>query len=424
MKAPGPALRTPTLRFVRENARWLAAGALLTFTSSYGQTFFISIFAGEIQAEFGLSHGAWGTIYAGGTFASAVAMLWAGGLTDRFRVRALARAILPGFALACLAMALVPGVWALPAIVFALRFAGQGMVSHIAVVAMARWFVATRGRALSIAAFGFALGEATLPLIFVALLGTVDWRVLWVVAAALILATWPVVERLLTQERTPNHDLEDMGTAGMAGRHWRRAEVLRHPLFWFLVPVLMGPSAFGTAYFFHQVHFAATKEMSHLALVALFPLFTAVAVTAMLGSGFVIDRVGTARLMPVYQVPIALAFVLLSLSGGALGVALGMAVMAVTVGANHTLTGAFWAEFYGTRHLGSVKAMATAVTVLGTAIGPILTGVLIDYGLSFDRQMLGIGAYFAVACVLAGIGIGRAAGTLPPRAAEVDVVRP
>lgn len=412
-----------TLSFLKENAPWLSAGALLTFTSSFGQTYFISIFAGQIRADFGLSHGAWGAIYSAGTFASALLMLWAGGLTDRFRVRALARAILPLFALCCLAMAVVPSVWLLPLVIFGLRFTGQGMTSHIAVVAMARWFVATRGRALSVASFGFAFGEAILPLTFVALLTVFDWRLLWLLAGGLILATLPVLRLLLRSERTPQSVAESNQAVGMSDRHWARGDVLRHWLFWTIVPVLMGPAAFSTAFFFHQVHFAETKDMSHLALVALFPLFTAAVIAAMLGSGFVIDRIGSARLMPLYELPLVVGFLVLSLAGGAVGVAVGMVFMALSVGAGHTVTGAFWAEFYGTRHLGAVKAMATAVMVTGTAVGPILTGALIDWGVSFDRQMIGIALYFAVACGLCGLGIARAVPALPLRPSEIDVVR-
>ena len=100
------------LRFIQSNARFLAAGILLMFASSFGQTFFISTFAGEIMARFSLSDGQWGGIYTIGTCASAVAMFWAGALTDRFRVRLLAWAILPGLALSCFLMAfnpIVPG---------------------------------------------------------------------------------------------------------------------------------------------------------------------------------------------------------------------------------------------------------------------------------------------------------------------------
>ena len=189
--------------FLRQNALWLGAGGLLTFLSSFGQTFFISIFAGEIRNEFSLSHGAWGGLYTLGTGVSAVVMVWAGGLTDRFRVRFLGPVILVGLAFACVLMAINPFVWMLPIVIFLLRFFGQGMTSHIAVVAMSRWFIAMRGRALAIATLGYSLGEAILPIIFVALMVYVDWHNLWLVAAGICLLGIPLLITALRQERTP-----------------------------------------------------------------------------------------------------------------------------------------------------------------------------------------------------------------------------
>ena len=152
--------------FLRANAKFLFAGFLISLLSSFGQTFFISIFAGEIRAEFGLSHGGWGAIYGLATTASAGVMLWSGVLTDRFRVRVLAMAVMAGLALASALMALSVAVWMLALTIFLLRFLGQGMMSHISAVAMARWFTASRGRALAIAALGFTAGEALLPVSF------------------------------------------------------------------------------------------------------------------------------------------------------------------------------------------------------------------------------------------------------------------
>lgn len=404
--------------FLRDNAPFLAAGALLTFTSSFGQTYFIALFAGEIQSTFGLSHGAWGAIYAAATTASALAMIWAGVLTDRFRVRALGTVVLAGLSLACLTMAVLPSVWLLPICIFLLRFFGQGMVSHTAVVAIARWFVRTRGRALSIASTGFAAGEALLPLVFVAALSAVDWRLLWLVAALIPLVVLPVVVRLLRQERTPQAVAEESQAAGLSDLHWTRSEVLRHWLFWLVVPAMLGPPAFGTAFFFLQVHTAEVKGWSHVELVALFPIYTLVSIAAMLASGWLIDRIGTGRLMPLHQLPMAAGFLVFGWAGSlALG-GVGIALMAATHGAMMTVRAAFWAEFYGTRHIGAIKALAAAIMVFGTALGPGLTGALIDAGIDFPEQMTGIAAYFVVASALTALGVARASTELPPRVAH------
>lgn len=403
---------TAALAFLRDNAAFLLAGALLSFTSSFGQTFFISIFAGEIMSTFSLSDGDWGLIYSLGTTASAIVMVWSGVLTDRLRVRVLGAVVFAGLAFACLFMAFNPYAALLPLSIFLLRFTGQGMTSHIAMVAMARWFVATRGKALAIAASGYAVGEAILPVLFVAAMTLIDWHYLWMVAALFILLMLPVMQRLLRQERTPQSLAEGDTALGMDARHWTRKEMLRHPLFWFVLPSILGPSAFVTALFFQQVHLAEVKGWSHVGFVALFPVYTGVSTLFMLLAGWAIDRFGTKRLMPFYQIPIAISFVVMASAESLWGAALAFALMAMTTGANSTLPSAFWAEFYGTRHIGGIKSIATAAMVLGSAIGPAISGVLIDRGITFPEQMLGITMWFLLASGLIWFGVTTAARSL------------
>ena len=398
--------------FLVKNAPWLASGAILTLLSSFGQTFFISIFAAEIQTEFALSHGSWGGIYALGTTTSAVVMVWAGGLTDKFRVRTLGPLVLLLLAFACLLMALNPYAWFLPVVIFALRLSGQGMTAHIAVVAMARWFVAARGRALSIAALGYSVGQALLPILFVMLLGLMDWRILWVFAALISLASVPLLIRLLKTERTPQSMANENPSLGMNARFWNRFDAIKHPLLWCMVPSILGTSAFNTAFFFHQVHFAELKDISHVTLVAQFPLYTAVSVAAMLLSGWGLDKIGTPRLIPFFQVPMITAFVVFGMSDGIYTVMLGFVLLGLTAGATATLPSAFWAEFYGTKFIGSIKALAAAVMVLGSAIGPGVTGFLIDYQIGLEIQFYWIATYFALATLVLWVGVRRYAPSL------------
>ncbi|MFZ3580685.1 MFS transporter [Loktanella sp. DJP18] len=400
------------LRFVRANWLFLLAGFTLTATSSYGQTFFISLFAGQIMADFGLTDGQWGGIYTLGTTASAIAMVWAGALVDRFRVRALGTVVLLALAAACLFMAAVPNAGLLVLAIFFLRLFGQGMSSHLAVVAMARWFTASRGKALSIASMGFAVGQAVLPIVFVALLMAWDWRTLWVVAAGIVLLTVPLMTVLLRQERTPQSMAKDEQAAGMNGLHWTRGQVLRHPLFWLMVPALMGPPAWGTALFFQQVHLTAVKGWPLAGFVALFPLYTVVIIAATFGTGWAIDRFGTGRIVPFYMVPFAAGFALMAGAQSLFAAGVALLVIGVGQGMQSTLPAAFWAEFFGTRHIGSIKAAAAAIMVFGSAIGPGVSGVLIDYGVDFPAQMWGYAVFFVLAAIAATIGVTTARRSL------------
>lgn len=404
------------LRFIVENARWLAVGFLLTLTSSYGQTYFISIFAADIRAEFGLSHGSWGAIYSIGTTASAIVMVWAGVLTDHFRVRVLAPVILTGLAVACLTMSAVPSVTLLVVVIFLLRFTGQGMTSQIAMVAMARWFQATRGRALSIASLGFAVGQAILPLIFVALMTVIGWRHSWLVAAGLSVVLIPLILWCLAQERTPQSIADSTSAVGMDGRMWKRGDLLRHWLFWLCVPLLLGPPAWGTALFFQQVHLAGIKGWSLVEYVSLYPWLTLTSVSATFLVGMAVDRFGAGRVLPLMPLPFLVGFVVISYATVPFVAGIGLMIVGLGMGMQGTVSGAFWAEHYGTRYIGSIKSAATAVMVFGSAIGPGVSGYLIDFDVPFTTQMLGYAVYFGLSSILAAMGVLRARKRLPATA--------
>ncbi|MGJ8558132.1 MAG: MFS transporter, partial [Sulfitobacter geojensis] len=393
--------------FLRTNWLFLLAGFLLTFTSSYGQTYFISLFAGEIKTDFGLSDGQWGGIYTIGTTMSAVAMIWAGVLTDKFRVRALAIGVMLSLAAACVAMALNTSWVLLIVVIFALRLSGQGMMSQLGAVAMVRWFEANRGKALSLSSTGFAAGQAILPIVFVALFAVTSWRALWLLAAAIVVLTIPLLVMLLRQERTPQSMAQETQIAGMYGRHWSRAEMLRSGLFVLMIPLIVGPAAWGTALFFQQVHLAQVKGWELVAYVALMPVYTASTIATTFASGWAIDRYGVSRIVPFQMLPFAVSFAVLAFADTIFLAGLGLVIFGMGQGLQGTATSTFWAEYYGTRHIGAIKSVAAALMVFGSAIGPGVTGALIDLGIDFPNQMLPISIYYVIAAGLAAYGIKR-----------------
>ena len=393
--------------FIYKNSQWLSAGILLTFLSSFGQTYFISIFSGEIRNTFNLSHGDWGLIYGFGTFASAIVMIWAGGLTDIMRVRKLGPIVLCALSTSCLFMAFNPVVALLPVVIFFLRLTGQGMSTHIAAVAMSRWFVNNRGKALSISNLGFSFGEALIPLFLVSALIYFSWQKIWILAALVTLFSIPILIWLLRQERSPQSiDAEDQ-SLGMNKLHWTRKKTISHPLFWFMMPAVIGQSAFNTAFFFQQVHFSESKGWEHLSLVSMFPIYTGIAICMMILSGILLDKFGTAKLIPYFQLPMIIAFILFAFGETLYSALLGFIFLGITSGANTTLPNAFWAEFFGTKHLGSIKAAAAAAMVLGSAIGPALTGILLDFDISLNLQYVGISTFFIISSLLMLVGISR-----------------
>lgn len=386
--------------FLLSNFRWLATGFVLAFASSFGQTWFISLFAGEIRAEYGLTNGQWGALYTVATLTSAALLLSRGALADTMRLSRLVPLTALLFAAAMGLMALGRSVWILGLAVFLLRFCGQGMFSHISVTAMGRWFVATRGRAVAIAGMGYPAGEALLPLIFVAAIATLGWRETWgMTAAILLLVLLPLLMMLLAQDRDPAGSIGYTGSTGIGDRHWTRREALRHWLFPAILPVLITPGFIGTVVFFHQVHVAEVKGWTLAQMAPGYTAYAGVTVVVSLAAGWACDRFGAHRLLPVLLVPMGVAMFLIGPAGSPWTWVLALGILAMTQGMSSALWGAFWPSVYGTRHLGSVRSLQVAIMVLSTAIGPGITGALIDLGVPFPDQGVVLGIWCLVLSV-------------------------
>ena len=376
------------LSFLAENRRWLATGILLALGACLGHTWFIALFAGEIRAEFGLSDGQWGLIYTAATLSSAALLFGRGGWADTVPLSRLAPMVAIAFAGAAVLMALGQTIWTLGIAVFLLRFCGQGMFSHIQQTAMARWFITTRGRAMAIANLGYTTGQILLPLPAVLLMGWIGWRMSWlVVAAILLMFILPLLLVLLRQDRAPQGSTGGMiGAPGLGGQHWRRREALRHWLFWALVPLMLTPGYVGTVVFFHQVHVAEIKGWTLIAMAPAYPAWALSEVVAAFVAGWAADRFGPARLLPLTVLPMGVGIALIGMGETPLAWITGIGLIGVTQGMTNTIWGTLLPATYGTNHIGSVRAVAAAVLVVSTALGPGMGGVIIDAGISVPQQ--------------------------------------
>ena len=83
-----------------------------------------------------------------------------------------------------------------------------------------------------------------------------------------------------------------------------------------------------------------------------------------------------------------------------------LVLVGITQGASQAMIGSIWPEYFGTRHLGSIRAVAVAAMVFSTAIGPGLTRLLIDQGIGFETQCLWMGGYVAVVSLIF-VGVSR-----------------
>ena len=140
----------------------LGFGLVTALSSSFGQTFFISLFLPYFLTDFGISKGDFGFLYGLATLGSALCLPYLGSRIDSLDLRRYTGLTLFGMAAAALLVAVAPHVALLGLGIVGLRLTGQGLMWHISQTVMAREFTASRGKALGIAGLGYPLGEAFL----------------------------------------------------------------------------------------------------------------------------------------------------------------------------------------------------------------------------------------------------------------------
>lgn len=418
---------SPPLRELnRRQIQWIGAGYVMCMSSMAGQTVFIAQFNSAIRAEFALSHGGFAFLYTIATLASSICLIWAGALADRIAPRTLALICLAGLAMVAAGMSQVFNIFTLGLALFGLRFFGQGMMVHIAMTTMSRWFNRFRGRALSFAQLGVPSGEAIFPFVTTLAIAAFGWKHVWLgVAAIIMLVLFTGVATLLRDppdgQRAKAQGVEnpDGDDAAQVGQQWTRRALIRDPLFLLCLPGVVAPSGIITLFLFHQAHLTDIKgwELTHF--TALIPTLSVTVVTVAIISGAMVDRFGAWRIMPVFLLPLGLGCLVLAVASPLWHIALFLVLFGMSVGMMAPVVGALWAELYGTANIGSIRALVTSASVFATAIGPGIAGALIDGGFELDRQ-----AYFYAAyCFAAAAGYFFLLPQLKSRVAQMDAER-
>jgi len=400
--------------------RIVAYGMSHAFASSVGQTFFISLFVPHFMAAFAVERTAFSTLYSGCTILSALVLPYIGGLLDKFPLRIYALVTTLALAASCIwisfSYALVPFAVGL----FLVRCLGQGVMTDINLTSTGRFFERSRGRAIGLTTLGHPLGEGLLPLVAVSLIASIGWRGTWQVMAVMTAAvtilgivllgrrdTHP--ERFIAEDdRAPPHTekIQDEASPGLAHtrRQWTRAEVLRAPGFYLMMPFWVLPAVLLTGFFFHQLALADEKGWSHEFIASSFVYFAIFRGVTSFLAGPIVDRLSARKLLVWTMIPLLLGIGILALSDSAY-IAPVYFGLAGTMGVASTTKGAFLPELFGTRHLGAIRALTVTAAVFGTAVCPPLFSQLLDSGFTFRHIAVGSVVFGLLTMVLCAVGI-------------------
>ena len=388
--------------FYYNNLRWLVITTLLYFSSSFGQTFFIAIFAGYIRYDFEISHTTWGSIYAIGTCLSAALMFKLGGLTEKFKSVNLGFIIIIGLSFFCLMMVFANGIILLAFIIFGLRFFGQGFASHLSMVLCGRWFSKNRGKSVAFTSLGFAFGEAFLPIIFVSIISIYGWRSTWGIAFIILILISFIIRTLLTHERSPNKNNKitiEKKDLGILQKHWTKKDMLKSWIGWPMIIAIVAQSMFATIFFFQQVTLGIENNWKITQFALLIPFYTTASIFSTFVAGYLVDKLGVRAILPYYLLPGALGFYLITLFKDPVLCVIPISLLGIMQGISNTLSGTFWPEFFGTKYLGEVRAVATSFMVIASALGPFISGLMLDNQVNLNNQFFLMSILMAISTI-------------------------
>ena len=378
----------------------------MAFTSSFGQTFFISLFGPSIQLEFGLSHTSWGAVYLIGTLGSALVLTYSGSLIDYYKLNYYTFFSVFALIFSCIFISIISSYFLLVVAIFLLRQTGQGLTSHISSTTMARYFNNKRGTAIAIGSLGMALGEATLPVIVVFLISLIGWRLTYFSSSLVIMFfLLPLIILLLRKyetrfvEKISSVKILQNVSNNETSKSFTRLEVLKDFRFYLMAPGLMAPGIILTALFFHHLNIADSKNWSHLWITGNYFIYSFSVSFIAIVVGGLIDKF-TAKILVIFSlVPLIFSMLCLSFSFNPYIVILYMFFLGTSSGFTYTSHPAIIAEMYGTKYLGSIKSLLSALTVFGSAIGPIILGALMDLNFSIEVILIYFSIY-SIVCTL------------------------
>jgi predicted MFS family arabinose efflux permease len=370
---------------IKSNFKIIIFGFIFTFFSSFGQSFFIGLFNSSIRIDLNISHGQFGTIYALATLISSLSLIWIGKKIDDFKLISFSFFVILLLFFSSIFFSFINNIYLLFIGIFLLRLSGQGLMSHTATTSISRFFNFNRGKALSITWLGLSAAEFIMPITMVFFLSVYSWRVIWISIALSIIIFLPIISFLTIKKITLNsREKESFNFKKDNIKQWTRKEVLLDPKFYLISLVMLALPAINTGVFVYQSFILESKNWGDFVIAKSFMFYAILSVVTLFISGPLVDKYTSRKILPLMNIPSLFAMLILFYFDNYLSSYLLLGLMGISNGLANVLGSSTWAEIYGVKYIGAIKALTTSMMVFSTAFGTAIFGIVIDFGYSIE----------------------------------------
>ena len=382
------------------NKKVIIFGFIFTFFSSFGQSFFLGLFNAPIRNELGITHGQFGTIYASATICSSLLLIWLGKKIDDYRIINYSFFVITLLFFSSLTFSFINSIYFLAFGIFLMRLSGQGLMSHASTTTISRFFEKSRGKALSTVWFGLSTAEFILPVLVTYFFVIYSWRTVWQGIALLIILFLPFV--ILNTIKSINLDSREIDNnpnlKKVKIKNWRRRDVIKDYRFYIVSLNMLAMPWMATGIFVYQSFISDSKMWDVYTIPKAFMVYSITSIITLFSSGYLVDKFTSRKLIPIMNIPLLIAMIVLFKNQHEIYAYVFLGLVGISNGFGNILGSSTWAEIYGVKYIGSIKALTTAFMVFATAFGTAVFGVLIDRGFTIENI-----AFICIAYIIASL---------------------
>ena len=383
------------------NKKVIFFGFIFTFFSSFGQSFFLGLFNAPIRKELGITHGQFGTIYASATICSSLLLIWAGKKIDDFKLLYYSLFVVILLSISSLLFSFINNIYFLALGIFLMRFSGQGLMSHTSTTTISRFFERSRGKALSSIWFGLSSAEFILPVLVTYLFVIYSWRTVWQAIALLIILFLPlIVLNTIRNIKLDSREKSQNLSKSIKIKSWKRREVIKDYRFYIISLNMLAMPWIATGVFVYQTFISDSKMWNIYTIPKAFMVYSIASIITLFFSGYLVDKFTSRKLIPLMNIPLLIAMFVLFYYQHEISAFIFLGLIGVSNGLANVLGSSTWAEIYGVKFIGSIKALTTAFMVFSTAFGTAVFGLLIDNGFSIENIAFISGVYVVISIIL------------------------
>ena len=140
-----------------------------------------------------------------------------------------------------------------------------------------------------------------------------------------------------------------------------------------------------TGTFVYQSFISSSKGWGKYVIAQSFMSYSVLTVITLLISGFLVDKFTSRKILIYMNIPLFLSVLVIIYFNSPISAFVFLGLIGISNGLANLLGSSIWAEIYGVKHIGSIKALTTALMVFATALGTALFGILIDNGFTIEK---------------------------------------